>query len=173
MSSVHVEDPYRYVILSDGTELGCKALIIATGVTVKRLRARCQPAYGGGCLLWRCLDRGCQLSRPTRLRCRRRQLRGRAPCSFSAFCRQDLTMLVRGDGLAASMSQYLIDQIAGTPSIDVLTHTQVAEAHGKDRLEAITIAGRWLAGDCTRRGAVSLYWRRPSFGVGGGRGRTQ
>ena len=36
---VRVEDPYRYVVLRDGTELGCRALIIASGVTVRELDA--------------------------------------------------------------------------------------------------------------------------------------
>lgn len=57
---------------------------------------------------------------------------------FSRYASK-VSMLVRGDGLAASMSQYLIDQIANTPNIEVLTHTQVTEAHGDSRLEAITL----------------------------------
>jgi thioredoxin reductase (NADPH) len=49
-------------------------------------------------------------------------------------------MLVRGASLASTMSQYLIDQIAGTPNIAVRFHTNVIEAHGEANLEAITIA---------------------------------
>jgi thioredoxin reductase (NADPH) len=37
------------------------------------------------------------------------------------------------------MSQYLIDQIAGTPNINVQVRTEVVEAHGTDRLEALTL----------------------------------
>jgi thioredoxin reductase (NADPH) len=37
------------------------------------------------------------------------------------------------------MSQYLIDQIAATPNIGVRVHTEVAEVHGGDRLEALTL----------------------------------
>ena len=49
-------------------------------------------------------------------------------------------MLVRGSSLASTMSQYLIDQIAGTPNIAVRFHTNVVEVHGETNLEAITIA---------------------------------
>ena len=38
------------------------------------------------------------------------------------------------------MSQYLIDQIAATPNIAVRTRAQVIEAHGSERLEALTLS---------------------------------
>ena len=39
-------------------------------------------------------------------------------------------MLVRGPGLAASMSRYLIDRIAATPNIELHVHTQLTQVHG-------------------------------------------
>jgi len=49
-------------------------------------------------------------------------------------------MLVRGVSLSASMSQYLIDQIAATPNIIVRCRASVVEAHGDASLEAIVVA---------------------------------
>ncbi len=40
------------------------------------------------------------------------------------------------------MSQYLVDQIYGTENIEVLTDTEVVEANGKEKLEALTIMNR-------------------------------
>jgi thioredoxin reductase (NADPH) len=48
-------------------------------------------------------------------------------------------MLVRGEGLQATMSQYLIDQIAATPNIEVRVFTEVAEACGAERLESLIL----------------------------------
>jgi thioredoxin reductase (NADPH) len=48
-------------------------------------------------------------------------------------------MLVRGESLSITMSQYLIDQIKKTPNIEVETRSQVVEVHGDTHLEAITI----------------------------------
>jgi thioredoxin reductase (NADPH) len=48
-------------------------------------------------------------------------------------------MLVRGDSLSKSMSQYLIDQIGETSNIEVWYHTNVVEAHGEDHLESIGV----------------------------------
>ena len=57
---------------------------------------------------------------------------------LSRFANQ-VTMLVRGDSLQKSMSQYLIDQINDTDNILVKTNTQVAAVGGKERLETVTL----------------------------------
>jgi thioredoxin reductase (NADPH) len=50
-----------------------------------------------------------------------------------------VTILVRGHGLAESMSQYLIDQINATTNISVRTRAGVTGAHGRGNLETLTI----------------------------------
>jgi thioredoxin reductase (NADPH) len=137
--SIRVEDPYRYVILGDGTELGCRALIIATGVTVKRLSAPGVDALTGAGVYY-----GAALTEAANYRGQHvfvvggANSAGQAAMFFSRFASK-VSMLVRDDGLKNSMSQYLIDQIAGTQNIELLTRTQVVEAKGTDRLEAIVI----------------------------------
>jgi thioredoxin reductase (NADPH) len=49
-------------------------------------------------------------------------------------------MLVRGESLTKSMSQYLIDQIEATPNIEVRVYSSVVEVKGENNLEAIAIA---------------------------------
>ena len=49
-------------------------------------------------------------------------------------------MLVRGESVSATMSQYLIDQIADTDNIEIRTKTQVQEAIGKARLEKLVLS---------------------------------
>ena len=55
-----------------------------------------------------------------------------------------VTMLVRGDGLSATMSQYLIDRIEATPNIELLTRKEVKRLHGDagSGLTALTFADR-------------------------------
>src|SRR5205823_6080542 len=64
---------------------------------------------------------------------------GQAAVHFAKHARC-VTMLVRGAGLAATMSRYLIDQIEALPNIRVWTYSQVVEAKGDDQLEAIVVA---------------------------------
>jgi len=63
---------------------------------------------------------------------------GQAAMHLSKYARQ-VTMLARGPSLAATMSRYLIDQIAATPNITVRCRASVVEAHGDTNLEAITV----------------------------------
>jgi thioredoxin reductase (NADPH) len=50
-----------------------------------------------------------------------------------------VTLLVRGESLAASTSDYLITQLKATPDIGVRLRTRVADGHGQARLEALTL----------------------------------
>jgi thioredoxin reductase (NADPH) len=50
-----------------------------------------------------------------------------------------VTLLVRRDSVAATMSQYLIDQINGTANIDIRHHTEVAGAVGDEQLQALVL----------------------------------
>ena len=59
---------------------------------------------------------------------------GQAAVNLARYA-QRVTILVRGDSLAARMSQYLIDEISATPNIDVRTNTQIAAAEGAGKLE--------------------------------------
>jgi thioredoxin reductase (NADPH) len=64
---------------------------------------------------------------------------------FLSRTARSVTLLARGPSLTASMSHYLIQQIAAIPSIRVRTCTEVISALGTDRLEAVTVrddAGR-------------------------------
>jgi thioredoxin reductase (NADPH) len=63
---------------------------------------------------------------------------GQAALFFSEHARS-VTILYRGESLAKRMSQYLIDQLATRPNIDVQFGTEIVAAHGEDSLEAIDV----------------------------------
>jgi len=50
-----------------------------------------------------------------------------------------VTLLVRGDGLAESMSDYLITAIAASSIISIRTHTEVIDGEGPDHLHRLTL----------------------------------
>jgi thioredoxin reductase (NADPH) len=80
---------------------------------------------------------------------------GQAAVFFSRHARS-VTMIVRGESLGASMSQYLIDQIAENEQITVETRCEVVAVHGGDDLESIEVADR-RAGTVTTRPAEVLF----------------
>ncbi len=154
--SVRSEGPYRIVELRDGSHLSCHALLIATGVQWRQLDMpgikELQGAgvyYGAGSTeAVTCRDEDVYIVGGA-------NSAGQAAMNFSRYARR-VIMLVRGNTLAASMSQYLIDDIAKTPNIEVVPHTQVLEVHGKDHLEAISIACS-LTGSVEKVPASSLF----------------
>ena len=74
---------------------------------------------------------------------------------FSKYART-VNMLVRGDSLTKSMSQYLIDQIEATDNIKVQTHTSVIEARGETSLETLVLKNS-ITGETKTVAANSLF----------------
>ncbi|KQT01914.1 FAD-dependent oxidoreductase [Cellulomonas sp. Leaf395] len=66
---------------------------------------------------------------------------GQAALFFSRFARS-VTLVVRGESLASSMSQYLIDQIGSNRHITVETRSEVTALHGQEVLEQIEVVDR-------------------------------
>ncbi len=80
---------------------------------------------------------------------------GQAAVFFANHARS-VTMLVRGDSLSESMSQYLIDRIATKPNIRVETRTEIVAVYGDDELEAIEVIDR-ATGATRRRDAKAVF----------------
>jgi thioredoxin reductase (NADPH) len=136
---IRTEASYRIIKLADGNEISCHALMIASGVQWRRLDApgidRLQGAgvyYGGGAT--------------EALSCKGEIVyviggansAGQAAMNFARYAER-VVILVRGESLASTMSQYLIDQINHTPNIQLWTRASVAEAHGDTHLAEISV----------------------------------
>jgi thioredoxin reductase (NADPH) len=80
---------------------------------------------------------------------------GQAAIFFAAYA-QHVTILYRGETLAKSMSRYLIDHIEATPNIDVRTFAEVAEAHGEESLERLTVRDT-RTGDLEPMDAAAMF----------------
>jgi thioredoxin reductase (NADPH) len=136
---VRVEDNYRIITLNDGTELSCKVLIIASGVTVRKLdQPGVERLTGAGIYYGAALSEAAFYKDKPVYVIGGANSAGQAAMFFSRFAK-DVTMLVRGTSLSKSMSQYLINQINETENIHVKTNTVVTEAIGEEKLEAIRI----------------------------------
>jgi thioredoxin reductase (NADPH) len=139
---VRIEDPYRFVTLGDGTELSCHALLIATGMTVRKVNVPGIESFTGASVYY-----GAAITEAKHYQGRQVFVIGGANSAgqgavFLSQYASQVTILIRGDSLDKSMSQYLIDQINNTQNIKVLLHSEVAAVLGTDRLESITIQNR-------------------------------
>jgi thioredoxin reductase (NADPH) len=155
VTGIRIEDPYRLIALADGGEVSCHALILALGVSWKRLDVSGLEQFTGAGVYY-------GAAQTEALTCKGEDVyivggansAGQAAMYFSRYARQ-VTMLVRSS-LTKSMSQYLIEQIAETPNIAVQENTSVVEAKGTTSLEAIAIQNR-LSGEIETVPATSLF----------------
>lgn len=156
VESLRIDGPYRYLKLSDGTEVWCHALVIATGLQWRTLAIpgmeRLQGAgvyYGAGIVEARsCKDEDVYVVGGA-------NSAGQAAVHFSNYARR-VVMLVRSDSLSDTMSKYLIDRIEETPNIELQTGASVVEVCGGARLEEIAVKCH-ATGQVDRVKASSLF----------------
>ena len=140
VAGLRVEDPYRYVTLGDGSELSCHAVLLATGVQYRTLDVPgVDRLTGAGIYYGAALTEALSCAGDDVYIVGGANSAGQAALYFARYARH-VVMLVRGGGLAASMSQYLIEEIAAQPTITVRAHSQVVEACGDASLERLVIA---------------------------------
>jgi thioredoxin reductase (NADPH) len=139
VSAVEVDGAARIVRFADGGTIAAHTAILATGVTYRQL-----DAPGAETLTGRGVFYGAALTEA--MSCAEQDVyvvggansAGQAALYLARRCRT-VTMLVRGTSLRTSMSSYLVDQIEATPNVHVRTATVVAEAHGTEHLEGLTL----------------------------------
>jgi thioredoxin reductase (NADPH) len=145
-----IDPATREVFLDGGDVVRARTLILATGVTWRRLAVE-----GHDRLIGKGVYYGAARSEVGATHGLDIHLvgagnsAGQAALHFANHARQ-VTLVVRGDALAKSMSHYLIDQIAGKSNISARLQAEVVAAHGEDHLEGIDILDR-------QTGAVSRH----------------
>jgi thioredoxin reductase (NADPH) len=138
VTKIEIVDSYRVITLSDGSQISCHALILALGVSWRRLDVPGLDRLTGAGVYY-------GAAQTEAMTCQGEQVyiiggansAGQAAMYFSRYASK-VTMLVRSS-LTKSMSQYLIEQIAQTPNITVQENSTVIKAEGSQSLEAISI----------------------------------
>jgi thioredoxin reductase (NADPH) len=138
-TGMRIDGQYRFVQLGDGREVSSHTVLLAPGVQYRKLAIP-----GAKELTGRGIYYGAALVEA--LSCKDEDVfvvggansAGQAALHFAKYASK-VTMLVRGDGLSATMSKYLIDEIVRTSNIVVEASTQVLEAVGDERLRAVRL----------------------------------
>jgi thioredoxin reductase (NADPH) len=151
-----VNGQYRTLHLEDGGEISCHTLLVATGVNYRKLDVPGLERFtGAGVYYGAAITEAQACSDEDVYIVGGGNSAGQAAMYLAQFAKS-VTLLVRGTGLAATMSHYLIDQISSTPNITLRTCTGVAEVHGSDHLEAITLANT-VSQQTETVGAAALF----------------
>jgi thioredoxin reductase (NADPH) len=134
-----VGEDRHVVTLSDGSRASAPAVVLATGVSYRTLDVPELEAYAGAGLF-----HGASLVEAKALTGKRAVVvgggnsAGQAAVHLSRYA-LEVTMVVRGPGLADSMSRYLSDVIDSTPNIEVRTGARLVGGGGNGRLDHVVV----------------------------------
>ena len=140
-NGLRIDGQYRFVQLADGREVPSHVVLLAPGVQYRKLtipgaeRLTGRGIYYGAALVEAVACKGEEVYVVGGA-----NSAGQAALHFAKFARK-VIMLIRGNGLSATMSKYLIDEIERTSNIVLESKTQVLEAIGEERLEGLKLLG--------------------------------
>ncbi|MEE8047064.1 MAG: FAD-dependent oxidoreductase [Dehalococcoidia bacterium] len=154
--AVRSEDQYKIIELADGSELMARALVVATGMTTRQLDVEGVKNLTGAGIYYGAANTEASFYRDQPVFViGGANSAGQGAMLFSQFA-STVTMIVRAKSLEATMSQYLIDQIAGTSNIDVLFGCEVERAYGETKLEAIDVRNNETS-EVTKLDAAAMF----------------
>jgi thioredoxin reductase (NADPH) len=133
------EDPYRIVTLASGHEVSCHALVLATGMAVRELDVPgVAPLLGAGVYYGAAMSEAAMYRGQDVAVVGGANSAGQGALFFSRYARS-VSIIVRAPGLSPKMSRYLVDRIATTGNIRVLSRVEVTQACGNGHLKKVVL----------------------------------
>jgi thioredoxin reductase (NADPH) len=132
----------RVVRLLDGTAVRARAVVIATGIEWRRLDVpRLEALIGAGVFYGAAVSESRAMQDQDVFVVGAANSAGQTALHLAKHARA-VTLLVRGDSIAKSMSSYLVSAIESTPNISIRLRTEVIDAAGQETLKSIVVADR-------------------------------
>ena len=139
LAAVSADGPGYVAELSDGTLIRGRAMLFASGVEWRRLDVPgIDDLLGAGVYYGAGPSEALSCTGSRVVVVGGGNSAGQAVVRFSRYARQ-VTLLVRGRDLGASMSQYLVDHLSTIPNVDVRVRTEVVGLQADDRLRAVIV----------------------------------
>jgi thioredoxin reductase (NADPH) len=132
-------EPYKVIKFTDGNEVIAKSIIIASGVSYRKLNAENIDNFTGAGVYYGAATTEANACRDTDVYIVGGGNSAGQAAMYLANFAKNVFIVIRGASLAATMSQYLIDQIAATPNISLLPFTEVKQVCGSDTLEELVL----------------------------------
>jgi thioredoxin reductase (NADPH) len=135
-------DPFIMVHLADGITITGKAMVIASGVSYRKLTAEgLEPLIGAGVYYGTSNIEAANHRDAPMFVVGGGNSAGQASLFLSRFT-DSVTIVIRDDDLSSTMSQYLIDNIEANPAVSVRPHAQVLAARGDTHLTGLVMRDR-------------------------------
>jgi thioredoxin reductase (NADPH) len=160
------QDGKLVVHVAGGHQVTAKAVIVATGIAWRRLGVpRLEELVGSGVFYGAAGSELRAMAGQDVFVVGGGNSAGQTALYLAKHARH-VTLVVRGDNLERSMSEYLIREIEATANLMVSLHTEVSDGHGAGQLEALTLRDR-------RDGRTEQVPAAALFVLIGGEPRTQ
>ncbi|UCC82181.1 MAG: FAD-dependent oxidoreductase [Gemmatimonadota bacterium] len=139
---LRVNGAHHLIRVADGQEVTARAVILATGVSWRRLGIpRLEALIGAGVFYGAAGSEAQAMQGQHVCIVGAGNSAGQAATHLAKYA-ESVTMLVRSDSLAPSMSEYLIKELGQIPNVTVRPYVEVTDGMGNGRLEEITIRDR-------------------------------
>jgi len=156
VNAIKQKDGYKTIVLDEGPEILTRSVVITTGVDYRKLEVKGVDSFTGAGIYYGAANTEASA-------CKGRDVyiigggnsAGQSAMYLSKFA-ANVSIIIRKESLAATMSAYLIEQIDDTPNISVLANTEMIEARGDQCLEEITLINV-LTKETQVREASALY----------------
>ena len=140
VATVRRSDPYRTVVLDDGSELSCQAVVVATGVSYRQLEVPGATELAGAGVYYGAATTEAILYRDAEVAViGAGNSAGQAAVHLSRFASR-VHLLVRGADLSASMSAYLIEQLDALDNVELHAGSEVRAVRGSGHLESAQVS---------------------------------
>jgi thioredoxin reductase (NADPH) len=137
--SLSYADGYHVVELENGQRIRARTVVVATGASYRRLDVARLEEFEGAGVYYAATPVEAQVCSGRRVAVVGGGNSAGQAAIFLAGHASHVDLLIRGGDLGASMSRYLVDHVAATPSIELHTHSQIRELHGNGDLAGITV----------------------------------
>ncbi|AMR30839.1 fused response regulator/thioredoxin-disulfide reductase [Mucilaginibacter sp. PAMC 26640] len=156
VKEIKLKDNYKTVVMDDGSEVVTKSVVITTGVDYRQLTTPGVEKFtGAGIYYGAAMTEAASCKDATVYIVGGGNSAGQGAMYLSKFAKQ-VYILIRKESLAATMSSYLIDQIAGVANITLLPCSEITEAMGENRLQQLMIKNL-DNGEVSAKDADALY----------------
>jgi len=170
VAGLRLEKGFHVIVLSDGSEIPCRSIIVASGARYRRLQVNDLERFEGAGVYYAATDLEARV-------CAGRDVvvvgGGNSAGQAAMYLAQQLchvTLVIRRDSLADTMSRYLIERIDAEDRIDVRSQTEVRALAGEGQLSRLTLehtpSGQRETIDCA--GLFCFIGAEPATGWLGG-----
>lgn len=152
----HIDTDSRTLLLDGDESLRAKSFVLASGVAWRQLNlASLDRLRGCGVYYGAAPGEAISVQGKDIFLVGGGNSAGQAAINFSNYAKS-VTLLVRGDALAKSMSYYLVEQLNAKPNVQVETCSEIIDVFGEECLEAIAVFNTKTK-ETTRRDAAALF----------------